>query len=38
MLVVFVFAVLGGMAGLVAYEIVDEVRSSSHRLQDRYHE
>lgn len=29
---------LGGMAGLIAYEFVQEVRGSSSGLHDRYHE
>ncbi len=34
----FVISVLGGMAGLVLYEIIQEVRGSSERMHDRYHE
>lgn len=38
MMTMFVFAVLAGMAGLVAFEIIQEVRGGSDRLHDRYHE
>lgn len=38
MLNVLVVAILAGMAGLVLYEIIDEVRGGSNRLHDRYHE
>jgi hypothetical protein len=31
-------AMLAGLAGLVAYEIVAEVRGASEPLHDRYHE
>lgn len=34
----FVFAILSGIAGLVAYEIFQEVGGSSGDLHDRYHE
>jgi hypothetical protein len=34
----FMMAILGGIAALVLTEIVSEVRGSSRRLQDRYHE
>lgn len=34
----FVFAVLSGMVGLIAYEIFQEVGGSSEALRDRYHE
>lgn len=34
----FVITVLGGMAGLVLYEIIQEVVGSSDQLHDRYHE
>lgn len=33
-----VMAILSGLAGLVAFEIVQEVRGSDKKLQDRYHE
>ena len=33
----FVIAVLGSMAGLVLFEIIEEARGSQHRLQDKYH-
>jgi len=33
-----VMAILSGLAGLVLFEIVEEVRGSSKSLQDRYHE
>ena len=35
---IFVFAILSGMVGLIAYEIIQEVGGSSRPLQDRYHE
>jgi hypothetical protein len=38
MLNMLVLAILGGMVGLVLYELVDEVRGGSHELHDRYHE
>ena len=34
----FVIAMLGGMVGLVLFELVEEVRGGSDRLHDRYHE
>jgi hypothetical protein len=38
MLSLMVFAMLGGMAGLVVYELVQEIRGGKHQLHDRYHE
>jgi hypothetical protein len=38
MLNIIVIAILSGMAGLIVYEVVDEVRGGSKRLHDRYHE
>lgn len=38
MLNVFVFAILSGMVGLIAYEIFSEISGSSDDLHDRYHE
>jgi hypothetical protein len=38
MVTLFVIALLGGMAGLVVYELIQEVQGGSHRLHDRYHE
>jgi hypothetical protein len=38
MLEILVMAILGGMAGLVLYEIVTEIRGGTSRLHDRYHE
>ena len=35
---IFVFAILSGMVGLIAYEIFQEVEGSSEPLHDRYHE
>ena len=35
---VFVFAILSGMVGLIAYEIFQEIGGSSGALHDRYHE
>jgi hypothetical protein len=34
----FALFILVAMAGLVGYELVDEMRSSSKKLEDRYHE
>jgi len=33
-----VMGILSGLAGLVAFEIYQEVRGSSRSLHDRYHE
>jgi hypothetical protein len=38
MLNILMVAIFAGMAGLVLYEFVDEVRGGSGRLHDRYHE
>lgn len=38
MLNILVVAIFAGMAGLVVYEIIEEVRGGSGRLHDRYHE
>jgi hypothetical protein len=38
MLSMFVIAILGGMVGLVLYELIEEVRGGAHQLHDRYHE
>ncbi len=38
MLSMLVIAMLGGLVGLVLYELVEEVRGGAHRLEDRYHE
>jgi hypothetical protein len=38
MLDIIVMAILGGMAALIAYEIVDEIRGGSGKLHDRYHD
>jgi hypothetical protein len=35
---IFVFAILSGMVGLIAYEIFQEVGGSSGALHDHYHE
>lgn len=34
----FVISVLGGMAGLVLYDLIQEIMGSSDHLHDRYHE
>ena len=34
----FVFAILSGMVGLIAYEIFQEIEGSSEALRDHYHE
>ena len=34
----FVFAILSGMVGLIAYEIIQEIGGSSEALHDHYHE
>ena len=33
-----VIAILGSMVGLIIFELVQEVRGSSHELHDHYHE
>ena len=38
MLSMLVIGILGGMVGLVIYELVEEVRGGKHELRDRYHE
>jgi hypothetical protein len=38
MLSMFVIAILGGMVGLVLYELIEEVRGGTHQLHDHYHE
>ena len=38
MLNVLLIAIFGAMIGLVAYELVDEVRGGADKLHDRYHE
>jgi hypothetical protein len=35
---IFVFAILSGMVGLIAYEIFEEIGGSSGALHDHYHE
>lgn len=35
---IIAMVILGGMAVLIAYEIVDEARGGSGKLHDRYHE
>jgi len=35
---VMVFGILTGLAGLVAFEIFQEIRGSSETLHDHYHE
>jgi hypothetical protein len=35
---VMVFGILTGLAGLVAFEIYQEVRGSRQSLEDHYHE
>lgn len=35
---VMVMAILSGLAGLVAFEIYQEIKGSGKSLQDRYHE
>lgn len=34
----FALVILAAMIGLVAYELIDETRGSSKKLEDRYHE
>lgn len=34
----FVFAILSGMVGLIAYEIFQEIGGSAGTLHDHYHE
>ena len=38
MLSVFVTAILGGIVGLIAFELVEEIRGGTQKLEDRYHE
>jgi hypothetical protein len=38
MLSMFVIAILGGMVGLVLYELIEEVRGGTTHLHDHYHE
>lgn len=38
MLNIMVIAILSGMVGLVAYELVEEIRGGTRRLHDWYHE
>jgi hypothetical protein len=38
MLSMFVIAILGGMVGLVLYELIQEVRGGTTQLHDHYHE
>jgi uncharacterized membrane protein YuzA (DUF378 family) len=38
MLSLFVIAILGGMVGLIGYELVQEVLGGTDKLHDRYHE
>lgn len=38
MLSAFVFLVLGGTVGFVAWELIQEARGGKHDLHDRYHE
>lgn len=38
MLSMFVIAILGGMVGLVLYELIAEVRGGTTHLHDHYHE
>jgi hypothetical protein len=32
------FGMLSGLVGLIAYEVIEEVRGAKHKLHDRYHE
>ena len=38
MVVGMIIGILGGMVGFAAYELIHEVRSSKHKLNDRYHD
>ncbi len=38
MLNMLIVAILGGMVGLVVYELVEEIRGGSNKLHDHYHE
>ena len=38
MMGLMLYATLGGMVGLFAYELLSEVREGKHQLKDRYHE
>jgi hypothetical protein len=35
---IYVFAILSGMVGLIAYEILQEISGRSEALRDHYHE
>jgi hypothetical protein len=35
---IYVFAILSGMVGLIAYEIFEAIGGSSEALHDHYHE
>ncbi len=34
----FVMGIFAGMVGLIAFELIEEIRGGSHQLHDRYHE
>lgn len=36
--VIFFIAIMGGMAGLIAWELYQEAQGSHHALHDHYHE
>lgn len=38
MIGMFMAAIAGGVAALLAYEIIQEARGGSEKLHDRYHE
>ncbi|MET3131304.1 hypothetical protein AAKU55_001563 [Oxalobacteraceae bacterium GrIS 1.11] len=38
MFTVLIIGIFGAMIGLIIYEVVDELRGSSQKLMDRYHE
>jgi hypothetical protein len=35
---IFLFASMGGLFGILLYELVEGVEHGRHRLEDRYHE
>lgn len=38
MFYLLVIGIFGAMISLIIYEVVDELRGSTHKLEDRYHE
>lgn len=38
MFYLLVIGIFGAMISLIVYEVIDELRGSRHKLEDRYHE